>query len=108
MERSRQGLIIFLGLKTKSRSHKNKKARYAIGNVSKKDIFKIIREFEKFETLPYEKKRPKHEPNDSYSYIERQFAKCMMISDTFNWPNYGGYTEITAPSSKVYSTDKDE
>ena len=40
-------------------STKYKKAKYAIRNVSEKDISKIIREFEKFEKLPYEKKRPK-------------------------------------------------
>ena len=32
----------------------------------------------------------------------------MMKSDTLNWHNYGSYTEITAPSSNVYSTDEDE
>ena len=85
-----------------------KKARYAIGNVSMKDLSKIIREFEKFEKLPYEKKTPKHEPTDSYFYPSRQLAKCMMISDTLNWYDYGGYTEMTAPSSNVYSTYEDE
>ena len=66
LEISGKGLITSLGFKIKSRSHKYKKTRYAIGNVSKKDLSKIIREFEKFEKLPYEKKRPKHEPTDSY------------------------------------------
>ena len=42
-------MITYLGFKTKARSHNDKKARYTIGNVSKKDISKIIREFEKFE-----------------------------------------------------------
>ena len=65
MERSGKGLINYLGFKTKARSQKYKKARYAIGNISKKDISKIIREFEKFEKLPNENKRPKHEPTDS-------------------------------------------
>ena len=32
----------------------------------------------------------------------------MMISDTLNWYDYGAYTEMTAPSSNVNSTDKDE
>ena len=63
LERSGKGLITSLGFKIKTRSQKYKKARYAIINVSDKDIYKIIREFEKFEKLPYEKKRPKHEPN---------------------------------------------
>ena len=45
-----KGLITSLGLKDKSRKKKYKKAKYTIGNVSMKDISKIIREFEK---LPY-------------------------------------------------------
>ena len=44
MEISGKGLITSLGFKDKVRPHKYKKARYAIGNVSKKDILKIIRE----------------------------------------------------------------
>ena len=50
---SGKGFVIALDFKTKVRSPKYKKARYAIGNVSEKDISKIIREFEKFEKLPY-------------------------------------------------------
>ena len=65
LERTGKGLITSLGFKTKSRSQKYKKARYAIGNVSEKDIYKNIREFEKIEKLPYEKKRPKPEPIES-------------------------------------------
>ena len=101
-------MITSLGFNTKSRLQKYKKARYAIGNVSKKDLSKIIREFEKFERLSSEKKRPKHEPTDSYFYPARQLAKCMMRYNTRDWHNYGGYTEMTAPSSNVYSTDEDE
>ena len=41
----RKGLIIYLGFKTKARSQKYKRARYAIGNVSEKDISKIIKKF---------------------------------------------------------------
>ena len=48
-----------------------KKARYAILNISKKDLSKIIREFEKLSYEIYEKKRPKYEPTDSYFYLER-------------------------------------
>ena len=44
-ERSGKGLITSLGFKTKSRSQKYKKARYTIGNVSEKDISKIIEKF---------------------------------------------------------------
>ena len=58
-------MITSLGFKTKVRSQKYKKARYAIGNISEKDISKIIKKFEKIEKLLYEKKRPKHEPTDS-------------------------------------------
>ena len=72
LEISEKGLINSLCFKVKLRPQKYKKARYAIGNVSKKDLSKIIKEFEKFEKLPYEKKRPKHEPTDSYFNLARQ------------------------------------
>ena len=87
---------------------KYKKARYAIGNVSEKDLLKIINEFDKIEKLPYEKKRTKHEPNDSYFNLARQLAKCMMRSDNLNWHDHSGYAEITVPSSNVNVTDEDE
>ena len=69
--RSGKGLITSLGIKAKVRPHKYKKSRYAIRNVSKKELSKIIREFEK---LPYEiymKNMPKHDPTDSYFYLAR-------------------------------------
>ena len=47
LERLEKGLITSLDFKTKARSQNYKKARYAIGNVSEKDISKIITEFEK-------------------------------------------------------------
>ena len=84
LEGSGKGLITSLGFKAKVRPQKYKKARYAIRNVSKKELSKIIREFEKFEKLPYKKKIPKHEPTDSYFYLARQLAKCTMRSDTLN------------------------
>ena len=31
-----------------------------------------------------------------------------MRSDTLNWHNHGGYTEMTAPSLNINVTDKDE
>ena len=65
LERSGKGLITSLGFNTKARLQKYKKARYAIGIVSEKDISKIIKDFEKIEKLPYEKKRPKHESTES-------------------------------------------
>ena len=55
LEISGKGLITSKGFKTNARSQKHKKARYAIGNVSEKEISKIIREFKKFEKLSYEK-----------------------------------------------------
>ena len=65
LERSEKGLTTALDFKTKVSLPKYKKARYAIGNVSEKDLSKIIKKFEKFEKLSYEKKRPNHEPTDS-------------------------------------------
>ena len=59
LETSGKGLVTSLGFKTKVRLQKYKKARYAIGNVSEKDLSKIIKEFVKIEKLRYEKKRPK-------------------------------------------------
>ena len=63
-----KGLITSLGLKAKARPKKYKKARYAIRNVSKKELSKIIREFYKLPYKSYERMRPKHEPTDSYFY----------------------------------------
>ena len=101
-------MINSLGFKAKVRPQKYKKARYAIRNISQKDLSKIIRESEKFEKLPYEKKSPKHEPNDSYFYSAIQLAKCTMRADILNWYNYGIYTKTTAPSLNVYSTDEEK
>ena len=67
--RSGKGLVTALDLKTKARSKKYKKARYAIGNVSEKGLSKIIKEFEKIGKLPYEKRIPKHEPAPSYFHL---------------------------------------
>ena len=47
LERSGNGLVTALAFKTKARLPKYKKARYAIGNVSEKDLSKIIKDFEK-------------------------------------------------------------
>ena len=45
-----KGLITSIFIKAVSNSKKYKKARYAIGNFSKKDPSKIIREFENYLT----------------------------------------------------------
>ena len=65
LERSGKGLITFLGFKAKARFAKIQKASYAIMIVSEKEISNGIKDFEKIEKLPYEKKRPKHESTDS-------------------------------------------
>ena len=108
LERLGKGLITSLGFKNKAIPKKYKKARYAIGNVSEKDLLEIIKEFEKIETLPSEKKRPKHEPTHSYFCLVRQLEKCMMISDNLNRHDHGSYAENTTPSLNVNVTDKDE
>ena len=108
LERSGKGLITSLGFKTKVRLQKYKKEKYAIRNVSEKDTPKIIKEFEKIGKLPYEKKRPKHEPTDSYFYLARQLAKFMVRYDKLNRHNHGGFTKMTAPSLNVNVTYKDE
>ena len=82
--RSGKGLIVTLGIKAKTRPKKYKKARDAIRNVSKKDLSKIIREFEKLLYESYERKRPKHEPTDSYFYLAKQIDKCIIRSDALN------------------------
>ena len=64
-----KGLVTDLAFKTKLSSQKYKKASYAIGDVSEKDLPDIIKKFEKIGKLPYEKKRPKHEPTPSYFHI---------------------------------------
>ena len=69
LERSGKGLITALCFKTKARLQKHKKARYAIGKVSYKDLSRIIKKFEKFEKLYYEKKRPKHDPTERYFHL---------------------------------------
>ena len=107
LKRSGKGLVTSLGFNTKVRSQKYTKARYAIGNVSEKDLSKIIKKLGKIEKLPYEKKRPEHEPTDIYFHLARHFAKCMMRSNNLNWYNHGGYTEMTTPYSNVNVTDKD-
>ena len=71
-DRSGKGCVTALSFKVKVRLTKYKKAKYDIGNVSEKNLSKIIREFEKFEKLPYEKKRPKHEPTESYFHLARE------------------------------------
>ena len=60
LEISGKGLVIALALKTKARSKKYKKAKYAIKNVSMKDLSNKIKKFEKIVKVPYVKRIPKH------------------------------------------------
>ena len=99
-----------MSLKAKLRPKKYKKAIYAIRNVIKKDLSKIIREFEKLPYKSYERRSTKYERTDSYFYPSRQLVKCMMRSDALNSHIYPVRTEITAtkhiPISHVCSNDK--
>ena len=106
LERSGKGLITSLGFKTKAGSQNYKKSRHAIEKVSEKDISKIIRKLEKIEKIPNKNMSPKHEPTESNFHLERQLAKCMMISDNLNWYDHGGYTKMTAPYSNVNVTNE--
>ena len=72
------------------------KARYAIGNFSKKDLSNIIRDFDKLPYGSYEKKRPKYKPTESYVYLARQLEKCMLRSDALNLQVYPVITTMTA------------
>ena len=56
MEGSGKWLVTVLAFKTKAGSTKYKKARYAIVNVSMKDLSKKIKEYENFVKVPHFKK----------------------------------------------------
>ena len=71
-------MVNALALRTKTRSKKYKKARYAIGNVSMKDLSNKIKEFENIVKLPYVKRIPKHKPTSSYFPLVVCIAECMM------------------------------
>ena len=112
MGRSGKGFITYLGIKAKSRPKKYKKARYAIITVSKKELSKIIREFEKLSYEIYERNGPKHEPTDSYFYPSRQLETFMMRSDSLNSHVYPVRTEMTTtkqiPTLPVCTTYESE
>ena len=101
-------MVTALALKTKARSKKYKKARYAIVNVSMKDLSNIIKEFEKIVKVPYVKRIPKHEPTSSYYHLVGCIAECMLRCGEDNQHVPDGYTEETASSSSVNDTDKEE
>ena len=101
-------MITSLGFNSKVRPHRYKKARCAIRNVSKKDLSKIIMEFENLPYEIYEKKMPKHKPTNIYFYLSRQLVKCMMRADARNFHGYPVRTEMTDLSLQIFSTDEDE
>ena len=109
---SGKGLITSLGLKAKARPTKYKKSRYAIVNVSMKDLSKIIRGFERLTYKNYEMRRPKHDPTDSYFYLARNLAKFIMRYFVLNLGNYPVRTEMTGekhiPISYIFSTDNNK
>ena len=110
LRRSGKGLITSLVLNSRASLNKYKKSRYAITNVSMKDISKIIRESEKLPYKGYVSKRPKHEPTDSYFYLSRQIEKCMVRSYALNSYNDPAIIEMTGtkqiPISHVFSSDE--
>ena len=88
------------------------KARYAITDVSMKDLSNIIKEFEKLSYRGYVRKRPKHEPTDSYFCLARQISKCMIFDDALNLYIEAVRTVMTGTQhiliSHVCSADKRE
>ena len=106
--KSVKGLVTALDFKTKVRSQKYKKGRYAIGNFIKEDLSKIIKEFEKIGKVPYVKMIPKHEPTSSFYHLVRCIAECMMRSDEHNRHVHNSYAEETSPSSNINVTNEDE
>ena len=101
-------MVTALSLKTKARSKIYKKARYAIGNVSMKDLSNKIKEFEKIVKVPYLKSIPKHEPTSSYFHLVVCLGECMMRFDENNHHVHDGYEKEMAPSSDVNDTDEDK
>ena len=108
--RSGKCFITSLGLNNNVRSNKYKNSRCVLTNVSMKDISKIIRDFLKLPYQGYVRKRPKHEPTDSYFYLARQLAKCMMRYYALNLHIDPTRTEMTGmqqiPISHVCNLDQ--
>ena len=87
-----------------------KKEIYAIGNINKKDLSKIFREFEKLPYKSYERGGPKNEPTDYYFYLSRHIVKFMMRADALNLNAYPVRTEMTGTKHililRVFYMDK--
>ena len=130
--RSGKRLITSLGFKAEARPKKYKKSRYSIVNVSKKEISKVIKKFENLPYMSYERRRPIHEPTNSYFYLSILLAKCMMRADAIKLHVYPIRTEMNITKNipilhvcsiyeselnyclvyktllQIYSTDKDK
>ena len=102
IEGSRKWLVTALALNTKARLTKYKKARYAIGNVSMKDLSNKIKEFENFVKLPHLEKTPKHEPTLSYFNLVECLRKCMMRCGENNHHVHDGYEKEMAPMTEPF------
>ena len=96
------------GLQSQSEVEKYIKARYAIGNVSMKDLSKKIKEFEKFVKVPHLKNTSKHEPTLSYFHLVECLRKCMMRCGEKNHHVHDSYGKEMASSSDVKDTDEDK
>ena len=96
------------GSQDQSKVEKYKKERYAIGNVSMKDLSKKIKEFLKIVKVPYVKSIPKHEPTSSYFHIVVCLGECMMRCGGNNHHVHDGYEKEMDPSSEVNDMDEDE
>ena len=74
-----------------------------------KELSKIISEFDKLPYEIYKRSGTKNEPTDSYFYLSRQLAKCVMRTDYLNSHVYPVRTEMTGTKkiliSHVFSTD---
>ena len=93
-------------------SKKNKKARYAIINISMKSFSKIIKDFEKFAYKGYVQKSSKKEPTEIFFYLSIQLAKCMLGAYALNLHFDPVRTEINGtqqiPISHIFYLEKSE
>ena len=108
LERSGKGLITSLGFKTKARSQKYKKARYAIGNVSEKDISRLLRSLRKFRNYLMRRRGPNMSLLTATFVQQESLRSVWWDPINLNWYDHGGYTKMTAPYSNVNVTNEDE
>ena len=68
-----------------------------------KDLSNTIKDIEKSPYKHYESKRLKHEPTNSYFYLTRQLAQCMIRSNALNSHIYPVRTEMTGKKQIMIS-----